>query len=386
MSLPHSSLFCQVLGIIDRSVFGRLVRETSAEKAAKGFSCWEQLVAMLFCQLAQARSLREIEGGLQSAEGKLRHLGIKAAPGRSTLSYANARRPWQLFEALFHHLLDTCRGVAPGRKFRFKNKLLSLDSTVIELCATMFDWARFRQTKGAVKLHLLLDHDGYLPSYALISDGKVADVSVAQQLALPAGSVVVMDRGYNDYMMFERWCAEGVFFVTRLKDNASYAVIERRAVPINGPILADELILFQVFQAGRKVLHTYRRVEVWMPRKEASLVLLTNHLDFGPTTIAAIYKERWQIELFFKALKQNLKVKTFVGTSSNAVHIQIWTALISMLLLKYLQFRARLAWSLSNLVALLRWNLFTYRDLWKWLNHPFETPPEGPPDLQLALI
>ena len=386
MKLLYSSLFCQVLGIIDRKVFGRLVQETGAEKAAKGFTCWEQLVAMLFCQLAQARSLREIEGGLQSAEGKLKHLGIKDAPGRSTLSYANAKRPWQLFEALFHHLLDTCRGVAPGRKFRFKNKLLSLDSTVIELCATMFDWARFRQTKGAIKLHLLLDHDGYLPSYALISDGKVADVSVTQELALPAGSVVVMDRGYNDYLMFERWCAEGVFFVTRLKNNASYVVSERRAVPVNGPILADELIVFQVFHAGRKVVHTYRRVEVWLPDKEDTLVLLTNHLDFGPTTIAAIYKERWQIELFFKALKQNLKVKTFVGTSSNAVHIQIWTALISMLLLKYLQFRARLSWSLSNLVALLRWNLFTYRDLWQWIDRPFETPPEGPSDLQLTLI
>jgi len=386
MKLLHSSLFCQVLGIIDRKVFGRLVQETGAKKAAKGFTCWEQLVAMLFCQLAQARSLREIEGGLQSAEGKLKHLGIKDAPGRSTLSYANAKRPWQLFEALFHHLLDTCRGVAPGRKFRFKNKLLSLDSTVIELCATMFDWARFRQTKGAIKLHLLLDHDGYLPSYALISDGKVADVSVTQELALPAGSVVVMDRGYNDYLMFERWCAEGVFFVTRLKNNASYVVSERRAVPVNGPILADELIVFQVFHAGRKVVHTYRRVEVWLPDKEDTLVLLTNHLDFGPTTIAAIYKERWQIELFFKALKQNLKVKTFVGTSSNAVHIQIWTALISMLLLKYLQFRARLSWSLSNLVALLRWNLFTYRDLWQWIDRPFETPPEGPSDLQLTLI
>jgi Domain of unknown function (DUF4372)/Transposase DDE domain len=386
MALRHSSLFSQLLGTIDRQIFERLVREVEAEKAAKGFTCWEQLVAMLFCQLAQAKSLREIVGGLQCCEGKLRHLGVQSAPVRSTLSYANSRRPWQLFERLFYQLIDPCRGVAPGKKFRFKNKLLSLDSTIIELCVTMFDWARFQKTKGAVKLHLLLDHDGYLPTYALITDGKTADLTVAQQLALPKGSVVVMDRGYIDYEMFERWCAEGVFFVTRLKDNAFCIATEHRAVPEHSTILSDDLIVFQAFQAGRKVVHTYRRVEVWLPDKEETLVLLTNHLDFGPTTIASIYKERWQIELFFKALKQNLKVKTFVGTSSNAVHIQIWTALISMMLLKYLQFRAKLAWSLSNLVALLRWNLFTYRDLWKWIDEPFETPPEGPPDTQLTFI
>jgi hypothetical protein len=386
MALRHASLFSQLLGVIDRRIFERLVAELRAEKGAKGFTCWEQLVAMLFCQLAQAKSLREIVGGLQCCEGKLKHLGVENAPVRSTLSYANGRRPWQLFEKLFYQLIDICRGAAPGKKFRFKNKLLSLDSTIIELCVTMFDWAKFQKTKGAVKLHLLLDHDGYLPTYALITEGKTADLTVAQGLDLPKGSVVVMDRGYNDYVMFERWCTEGVFFVTRLKANANYIVTERRRVPEHSSILKDELIVFQAFQAGRRVLHTYRRVEVWLPDKEEILVLLTNHLDFGATTIAAIYKERWQIELFFKAIKQNLRIKTFVGTSSNAVHIQIWTALITMALLKYLQFRAKLAWSLSNLVALLRWNLFTYRDLWKWIDEPFETPPEGPPDAQLTFI
>jgi transposase len=386
MTLRHSSLFSQLLGVIDRGLFARLVRGTGAEKAAKGFSCWDQLVAMLFCQLAQARSLREITGGLQCCEGKLRHLGLENAPGRSTLSYANAHRPWQLFEQLFYCLLETCRAVAPGKKFRFKNKLLSLDATVIDLCASMFDWAKFRQTKGAVKLHLLLDHDGCLPSYALISEGTTADVTVAQELSFPKGSVVVIDRGYNDYAMFERWCRDEVFFVTRLKENASYVVTQRRAVPQKSAILADEWIEFQVFQAGRKVVHTYRRIELWVEEKGQSLVLLTNHLQFGATTIAAIYKERWQIELFFKALKQNLKVKTFVGTSANAVRIQIWTALIAMLMLKYLQFRSVLSWALSNLVALLRWNLFTYRNLWQWLDKPFETPPEMPPDPQLVFI
>jgi len=386
MNLRHGSLFSQLLGIVNRGLFERMVKETGAEKGAKGFGCWDQLVAMLFCQLAQARSLREITGGLQCCEGKLRHLGIERAPGRSTLSYANAKRPWQLFEKLFYSLLETSQGARPGGRFRFKNKLVSLDSTIIELCATMFDWANYRQVKGAVKLHLLLDHDGYLPTYALVTDGAVADVSVAQRLAFAKGSIVVIDRGYNDYLMFERWCREGIFFVTRLKENASYVVTERRPLPQRGAIRADELIEFQVFHAGRKVVHTYRRVEVWLEDKQQSLVLLTNQLDFGATTIAAIYKERWQIELFFKALKQNLKVKTFIGTSANAVHIQIWTALIVMLLLKYLQFSSKLAWALSNLVALLRWNLFTYRDLWQWIDKPFQTPPEGPPDPQFAFF
>jgi hypothetical protein len=386
MSLRYGSLFSQLLGIVNRGMFERLVKETNAEKGAKGFGCWDQLVAMLFCQLAQARSLREISGGLQCCEGRLRHLGIGQAPGRSTLSYANARRPWQLFERLFYSLLETSQGVRPDRKFRFKNKLLSLDSTVIELCAAMFDWARFRQVKGAVKLHLLLDHDGYLPAYALITEGARADVSVAQQFSFARGSIVVIDRGYNDYLMFERWSREGVFFVTRIKQNASYVVTERRPLPQHSAILADELIEFQVFHAGRKVMHTYRRVEVWLEDKQQSLVLLTNQLHFGATTIAAIYKERWQIELFFKALKQNLKVKTFVGTSANAVRIQIWTALIAMLLLKYLQFCSSLAWALSNLIALLRWNLFTYRNLWQWIDKPFQTPPEGPPDPQFTFF
>lgn len=386
MELRHSSLFSQLLGVINRTTFARLVRETGAEKGAKGFSSWEQLVAMLFCQLAQARSLREIVGGLQCCEGKLRHLGMTNAPGRSTLAYANRQRPWTLFEKLFYSLMSTCQGIAPGHRFRFKNKLLSLDSTVIERCVSIFDWEKFRQVKGAVKLHLLLDHDGCLPTFALITDGKTADLTVAQKLALPAGAVVVMDRGYNDYHLFERWCEAGVYFVSRLKENANYIVVDRRSVPVHGPLLADELIEFQPFQAGRKIVHIYRRVEIWLEDKQESLVLLTNHLDFGPTTIAGIYKDRWQIELFFKALKQNLKLKTFVGTSSNAVQIQIWTALLSMMLLKYLQFRAKLAWSLSNLVALLRWNLFTYRDLWKWIDDPFDTPPESPPDPQFTFI
>ena len=378
-----TSLFCQILSLFQRSDFARHVREFKAERHSRGFSCWDQFVAMLFCQLAQARSLREISDGLKSCEGKLKHLGLETEPKRSTLSYANAHRPWQLFEQLFHDLLARCQEISPRKKFRFKNKLLTLDSTTIELCANMFDWAKWRQTKGAVKLHLLLDHDGYLPVFAHLTEGKVADVSVAQSLEFPKGSVVAMDRGYNDYHLFTEWTRSGVFFVTRLKRNANANVLEERPVPKGGNILRDEIIRLREFEAGRPDLEDLRRVTVWLEDKQEELILLTNNFQWAASTIAAIYKERWQIELFFKTLKQQLKIKTFVGTSANAVRIQIWTALISILILRYLQFKSRFGWALSNLVALLRWNLFSYRDLWEWIDKPFQTPPE--PSAQLLM-
>jgi hypothetical protein len=297
---------------------------------------------MLFCQLAQAKSLREICGGLASCMGKLRHLGMKDAPNKSTLSYANAHRPWEMYRDLFYETLDSCKKATPGKhKFRFKNKLLSLDSSTISLCLSLFPWAKFRRTKGAVKLHLLLDHDGYLPAFAHITNGKKHDVTIARKVPLAPGSIVAMDRGYNDYSLFAYWTSNRIFFVTRLKENADYTVIEEKSVPMNRNILADQLIQFTGYKARKNCPNILRRVVVWDKEENREIVLLTNHLDFGATTISAIYKDRWQIELFFKALKQNLKVKTFVGTTENALYIQIWTALIAILLIKYLQFKSK---------------------------------------------
>jgi Transposase DDE domain/Domain of unknown function (DUF4372) len=381
-----SSVFGQMLQIISRHEFYKAVMETGAERKAKGFTCWQQFVAMLFCQLGQAHSLREITGGLATCLGKLKHLGVESAPNRSTLSYANEHRPWQLYERVFYGLLDRCRGLTQGeKKFRFKNKLFSLDATVIELCASLFEWAKFRQTKGAVKLHLLLDHDGYLPVFAHITEGKVHEVNIAREVFLPRGSIVVIDRGYVDYELFSRWTEQGVYFVTRQKDNADYRVIEQRQLPYGRNILKDEVIELRGFYSQQKCGYRLRRIEVWDGENEQVIVILTNHLTFGSTTIASIYRERWQIEIFFKTIKQNLRIKTFVGTSSNAVMIQIWTALIAILLLKYLKFRSTFGWSLSNLVAMLRYNLFTYRDLWEWINNPFETLPILPDAEQLFL-
>ena len=330
---------------------------------------------MLFCQLGRAHSLREISGGLRSCEGKLKHLGI-TAPSHSTLAYANEHRPWGLYEQIFLQFFERCRVQVVGKRtFQFKNKVISMDSTTIDLCLEIFDWAKFRRTKGAIKLHLLLDHDGYLPSFAIITEGNVSDVKVARQFHFDPGTIVVDDRGYNDYALFGRWTAQGVYFVTRMKHNALYEVVGEGEVPQNRHVLKDEMIELRGTKAIEKCSHPLRRIEVYDPETEEVLVFLTNNLNLGATTIAAIYKERWRIETFFKALKQNLKIKTFVGTSANAVKIQIWTALIAMLILRFLQLRSKFNWSLSNLVALLRMNLFTHRDLWEWLNKPFEIPP-----------
>jgi hypothetical protein len=381
-----ASLFGQVIALFRKQQFYRLVSKHRSERYSKGFSSWDHFVAMLFCQLAQAKSLREICGGLACTVGKLRHLGMRYAPKKSTLSYANTHRPWEMFRDLFYDTLDMCRLAAPkNRKFRFKNKLLSLDSSTISLCLKLFPWAEFRRTKGAVKLHLLLDHDGYFPSYAYISNGKKHDVTIARKITLPPGSIITMDRAYNHYKLFASWTRDGIFFVTRMKENADFEVVEERMTPRNLKIFSDQLIKFTGFYAKKDCPHVLRRIVVWDDKNKKEVVLLTNHLKFGATTVSAIYKDRWQIEIFFKELKQNLKVKTFVGTSENALYIQIWTALIAILLIKFLQFQSKFAWSLSNLVAFLRWNLFTYRNLWEWIDNPFDVSPIVPESVQIPL-
>jgi hypothetical protein len=270
-------------------------------------------------------------------------------------------------------------------RFRFKNKLLSLDSTTISLCLSLFPWARFKTIKGGIKTHVLLDHDDYLPRYVLITTATHSDVQVAHFLSLNPGSIVVMDRAYIDYELFANWTNRGIFFVVRMRHDLNWTLLDQRPLPKRRNILADQTLKFSS-QWGRRHCRDleFRRIVVDIDGEEP-LVLLTNHFDFGATTIAEIYRDRWQIEVFFKALKQNLKIKSFVGTSPNALYIQIWTALIAMLLLKWLHHLSKARWSLSNLATLLRMNLFTYRDLLAWLDHPFSTPPLTPLSTQLNL-
>jgi hypothetical protein len=383
------SIFAQILQLFPRAEFEAAVREKKAERHARGFSSWGQFIAMLFCQLGHAKSLREICGGLAASEGKLRHLGLPQAPSRSTLAYANEHRPWQLYQAVFQQLLGQCQEVAKGRKkFRFKNKLLSLDATVVDLCAEVFDWAKFRQTKGAVKLHLLLDHEGYLPAYAVITAGKTHEIRVARRMQFEPDTLLVFDRGYTDYHWFAELARQGVWFVTRMKDNADYGVVEERPLPQHpSGVRRDEVIfLYKLEKQGAECF--LRRIEYWDEAQQRLLVFLTNNVRLAAATIAAVYKDRWQIELLFKALKQSLRIKTFVGTTANALKTQIWTALIALLAIKYLQMKARFGWSLSNLVALLRQQLFVYRDLWAWLNEPFQAPApltEAASQLELGL-
>lgn len=373
------SVFSQLLQLFSRGEFARAVNKHSAERHAKGFTCWGQFVAMLFCQVAQLKSLREVCMGLASCEAPLKHLGLSQTPKKSTLAYANQNRPWELYQTVFGQLLEKCQAAVSARggrkKFRFKNKLMSLDGSIIDLSASMFDWAKYKRTKGAVKLHLLLDHNGYLPSFAVVTEGKHSEVAVARGLRLEPGTILVIDRGYNDYEWFAEMTREGVFFVTRMKTNTVYQVEQECEVPVQGKVLRDQIISLPALSKAGEEPVLFRRIEYWNEEKREILVFFTNLLHLAAATIAAIYKDRWQVELFFKALKQTLKVKTFLGTSANAVKTQIWTALIAMLILKYLQMKSTFGWSLSNLAALLRQQLFIFRDLWAWLNAPMEGPP-----------
>jgi hypothetical protein len=384
-----ASLFSQLLKHFPRARFATLVKKHRAERHAKGFTCWNQFVSMLFCQLAGADSLREICNGLSCCLGKLKHIGIDKAPKKSTLCYANEHRPAELYEDVFYETYDHFANQSGfghrKHKFRFKNKLLSLDSSTISLCLALFPWAKFRRAKGGVKVHVLLDHDVYMPAFVRITEAKQHDIKAARLLRLNPGSIVAMDRAYNDFELFGRWCQQEVFFVTRMKENTQYDVVETRAVPPNSPIICDEIVYLVGVAAERKCPYPLRRIVVWDADNKRQIVLLTNHLKLSAATIGAIYKERWQIELFFKALKQNLKVKTFVGTSENALRIQIWTALIAILLLKWMHYLSKAQWSLSNLASMLRLNLFTYRDLMQWLHNPFETEPIVPEPQQLEL-
>jgi len=303
---------------------------------------------------------------------------MKDAPKRSTISYANAHRPRQLFRDTFYQMLELCQRANSNckRKFRFNNKLFSLDATSIEMALSVFDWAKYRRTKGAVKIHLLLDHDGFLPNYAKLTDGKTHEVNIAHELKLPAGSIVAMDRGYLDFKLLEKWDKAGIYFVTRTKINTQYVVVKENPLPSRKEnILEDKIIRIN---DGNE----YRLVTVYDEENEMYLELLTNIRKFAASTIGDIYKDRWQIEVFFRYLKQNLKIKTFVGTSPNAVLIQVWTALIAMLMFSYMRFKAAFNWSLSNLVAMFRWNVFSYKDFYNWLDNPFESPPPEAEDYQ----
>lgn len=378
------SIMNQLLQVFPRGEFEKAVKETKAERHARGFRSWDHFVAMLFCQLADAQSLREITGGLASCEGRLEQFGTKV-PKRSTLGYANEHRPWELFQSVFYNTMERCRAeLGHKTKFRFKNRLLSIDSSVVTLCSEMFPWATYSRQKGAVKLHFTLDHAGYLPEAMVITTGAYSEMTVLRRRSYARGTILVMDRGFVDFGWFGQLNQNGVVFVTRIKRDTRYEIVEHRQVVPGKGILSDDVIRLTSRRSRKRYPETLRLVTVETTEGKR-LEFLTNHMTLAASTIANIYKDRWQIETFFKLLKQNLRIKSFVGTSANAVWTQIWTALIAMLLIKFLQLKARFGWSFSNLVYFLRMNLLVYRDLWDWLHDPLTVEPALAPPSQLEL-
>jgi hypothetical protein len=374
------SIMNQLLQIFPRNEFQEEVKKTNAERHARGFASWDQFVAMLFCQLADAQSLREITGGLASCEGRLEQWGIIEPPKRSTLAYANQHRPWQLFQNVFYRTLERCRTELGNKtKFRFKNPLLSIDSSVVTLCTEIFPWAHWSRQKGAVKLHLTLNHAGYLPEALVITTGTYSELTIARRQRYEKGTILVMDRGFLHFRWFRQLDQSGVFFVTRIKSDSRYEVVEHREVIAGKKIVSDDLIRLTSRRSRKNYPETLRLVTIETESGDR-LEFLTNHMTLSASTIADIYKDRWQIEVFFKLIKQNLRIKSFIGSSANAVWTQIWGAMIAMLLIKFLQLKSKADWSFSNLVYFLRMNLLVYRDLWEWLDDPWTPPPHDPPN------
>jgi len=339
---------------------------------------------MLFCQLAKSQSIRDISYGLRSATGNLNHLGMVKAPSKSTLSYQNIHRDWKLFKAYYFSLLNSLGQQAGFKqvKFRIKSKIFLLDSSTISLCLSLFDWAKYKTTKGAIKMHTLLDYDGNLPAYVNITNGKTADNKGAYEIPLHKGSVVVADRYYNDFSLLNIWNKSGVFFVVRHKNNIKFRTVKENDLPElkHQHILKDEIIELSGVKSKKKYKKRLRRVAFWDDENQQVIEVITNQMSWTANTIGELYKSRWQIEIFFREIKQLLHIKSFIGTSENAVMIQIWTALITILVLKALKEMAKFNWHLSNLVAFIRLNLFVKIQLQKWLDKPFEndkSPPQN---------
>ena len=378
--MTNLNLFSQIISKIDRNAFRKLVNDKQTDKHQKGYNSWTHLVSMLFCQFSKSQSVRDISNGLRSATGNLNHLGVERAPSKSSISYQNKHRDWTLFQDFYYHLQAHLSHLAGFRqtKFRIKSKILLLDATVISLCLSLFDWAKYRTHKGAIKMHTLLDYDGNLPAYVNITDGKTADNKGAYDIPLLAGSVIVADRFYNDFSLLNVWDSNKVFFVIRHKNNLRFKSIKENDLPENRHhhILKDEVIELTSYQSVKKYPKRLRRVAIWDEENQQTIELITNQMSWTANTISELYKSRWQIEIFFRDIKQLLNIKSFIGTSQNAVMIQIWTALITILILKFLQQLAKYGWRLSNLVAFIRLNLFVKIDLQKWLDKPFDEPPK----------
>ena len=388
--MANITLFSQIIGKLNRQEFSKLVKSKQTDKHQKGYNSWTHLVSMLFCQFAKSQSVRDISNGLRSATGNLNHLGIQKAPSKSSISYQNKHRNWEVFRDYYYQLLGSLGQQAGFKqvKFRIKSKILLLDATTISLCLSIFDWAKYKTAKGAVKMHTLLDFDHKLPTYVNISDGKTGDNKGAYELPLQKGSVIVADKFYNDLYLLNVWDSKDVFYVIRHKENMQYNLIKKRELPENKHqhILDDQIIEFKNRKSKQRYPKKLRRVVVWDVVNQQEVELITNQMTWSANTIGELYKSRWEIEIFFREMKQLLHIKSFIGTSQNAVMIQIWTALITILILKALKAMAKFKWNLSNLVAFIRLNLFVKINLQQWIDKPFEDNEDPPSELYQGVL
>ena len=344
----------QLLTLMPRHQFDQAVSEHFGNRYVKKFTTWNQLTTLLYAQASGKNSLRDIQTALGIQEPKLYHLGLPAVK-RSTLADANAQRDYRIMEKLFYHLLDRCQQIAPKHKFRFKNPAYSFDSSTIDLCLELFPWAKFRTTKGAIKLHCQLDLRGQIPSFAVITDGKCSDIRAARIfLELIPDSIYIIDRAYIDFNWFRQIDDEKAFFVTRAKDNLQYEVTGQPKLPLKKGLLFDKNIRLSGFYSKEKYDQPLRLIGFYDFETKRTYYFLTNNFFLSAWTIAQLYKARWKVELFFKWIKQHLKIKTFLGTSKNAVMTQVWVAMTYFLLLAYIQFQTRFKNSLFHLHRLIQ--------------------------------
>lgn len=380
----HSSVLSQLLKLLPRHEFEKQANRVDGRRRSDALSRWSQFFALTVGQLGGRRSLRDIEATVQSQRQHRYHLGSQSI-SRSALGRANERLDYRFYEGLFESLYRRCAINAPRHGFRFKHKLFSLDASLIDVSMKVFPWVRFGRRKSAFKLHLGLDHDGLIPAFACVTHGQASEMVYARQLALPRGSVLVFDRGYNCYRWHNSLTEKGIFFVSRLRGNAQYRVLERRAVNTASAVTSDQTIEYTAQRKDGDALKPIRRIGYRDPETGKHYVFISNQFRWSAQTIADIYKQRWQVELFFKWIKQNLKIKAFLGTSENAVMTQIMAALCVYLLLAYLKFQSKIGKSLQQITRLLQLNLFARRSLSALLQPPDRSNPP-PPQLKLSLV
>ena len=369
----NNTVLNQVVSFFKRHEFESLARKYHVGGSFRSFNRWTQFVALLVGQLSGRKTLRDLVENLAVQGHKLYHLGMKKVP-RTTLARVNEEQPHQLYKELFHKMLGRCQAVAPKNRFKLNAKLFLLDATIIKLSLDVFPWATYQQKKGAIKLHVGLSADGYLPEFFDMTTGKEHEINWARALTLPAGSFAVFDRGYTDYSWYQTLTSNGIFFVARLKDNALVEYFKkRRGRKAKGVVVDQEIAL--------KGVKDRLRLVQFIAEDGNEYRFITNAHHLQAAVVAELYKERWQIELFFKWIKQNLKVKTFLGTSENAVQTQLWIAMCAYLLLAWLKFKSKLGLSAQQMLRLLQMNLFERRNL----EHLFR-PPQITPNPQLALL